>query len=171
MPLPRKYELDGGLGISRILDLLQGSDEPEADRRFFLKAQIAFWLLVATGGHAKNFSIRLLPGGRFRMTPLNDVMSAQQNADAGEISRNRMKLTMVDGDNRHYVVDTILPRQFFETAGRSGVAALVQGIFDELAAHVPGPLDSVPNTLPAGFPIKLSESIANGVRRRLGLIK
>ena len=33
----------------------------------FLKAQIVFWLLGATDGHAKNFSVFLLPGGRFRM--------------------------------------------------------------------------------------------------------
>jgi hypothetical protein len=42
----------------------------------------------------KNFSIFLSPGGRFRMTPLYDVMSAQPNIDAGEIPRNRMKLAM-----------------------------------------------------------------------------
>ena len=89
----------------RILDLLQASDEPAADRKLFLKAQIVFWLLGATDGHAKNFSIFLLPGGRFRMTPLYDVMSAQPNVDAGEIPRNRMKLAMAVGDNRHYAID------------------------------------------------------------------
>ena len=47
-----------------------------------------FWLLGATDGHAKNFSIFLLPGGRFRLTPLYDVMSAQPNVDAGEIRHN-----------------------------------------------------------------------------------
>lgn len=36
---------------------------------------VAFWLLAATDGHAKNFSIFLLPGGRYRMTPLYDVIS------------------------------------------------------------------------------------------------
>ena len=171
VPPHRKYEPDGGPGMRRVLDLLQGSDEPEADRRFFLKAQITFWLLGATDGHAKNFSIRLLPGGRFRMTPLYDVMSAQPNVDAGEIPRNRMKLAMGVGNNRHYVIDTILPRHFFQTAERSGVAnALVQGIFDELAAQAPVALDSVLNALPEGFPIKAIEAIADGVRRRLRLI-
>jgi serine/threonine-protein kinase HipA len=81
VPPPRKYEPDGGPGM-RILDLLKASDEPEADQTLFLKAQIVFWLLGATDGHAKNFSIFLLPGGRFRLTPLYDVMSAQPNVDA-----------------------------------------------------------------------------------------
>ena len=171
VPPPRKYEPDGGPGIRRILELLQASDEPEADRRLFLKAQIVFWLLGATDGHAKNFSIFLRPGGRFRMTPLYDVMSAQPNVDAGEIQRNRMKLAMAVGDNRHYTIDTILPRHFLQTAARSGVAdALVQGIFDELAAQVPPALDSVLNALPEGFPARLTASIAEGVRRRLQLI-
>ena len=171
VPPPRKYEPDGGPGIRRILELLQGSDEPETDRRLFLKAQIVFWLLGATDGHAKNFSIFLSPGGRFRMTPLYDVMSAQPNVDDGEIPRNRMKLAMAVGDSRHYVIDTILPRHFLQTAARSGVAdALVRGIFDELAAQVPPALDSVLSALPAGFPAKLTASIAEGVRRRLQLI-
>jgi serine/threonine-protein kinase HipA len=171
VPPPRKYEPDGGPGIRRIIELLQGSDEPEADRRLFLKAQIVFWLLGETDGHAKNFSIFLLPRGRFRMTPLYDVTSAQPNVEAGEIPRNRMKLAMAVGDSRHYVIDTILPRHFLQTAARSGVAdALVQGIFDELMAQVPSALDSVLSALPRGFPAGLTASIGAGVRRRLQLI-
>ena len=60
VPPPRKYEPDGGPGMRQILDLLKASDEPEVDQRLFLKAQIVFWLLGATDGHAKNFSIALL---------------------------------------------------------------------------------------------------------------
>jgi serine/threonine-protein kinase HipA len=60
VPPTRKYESDGGPGMVAILDLLKGSDELEADRRFFLKAQILFCLLGATDGHAKNFSIFML---------------------------------------------------------------------------------------------------------------
>jgi serine/threonine-protein kinase HipA len=60
----RKYESEGGPGIRAITDLLKGSDTPDADQRAFFKAQIVFWLLGATDGHAKNFSIRLAPGAR-----------------------------------------------------------------------------------------------------------
>ena len=43
----RKYELDGGPGMVRLLGLLEGSVVPEKDRRSFLRAQIVFWLLAA----------------------------------------------------------------------------------------------------------------------------
>jgi hypothetical protein len=60
-------------------------------------------------------------------------MSAQPNVDAGEIRHNRMKLAMAVGDSRHYVIDSIVPRHFLQTAASSGVpASLVQGILDEI---------------------------------------
>ena len=40
VPPPRKYEPDGGPGMRQMLELLKASDEPEADQRTFLKAQI-----------------------------------------------------------------------------------------------------------------------------------
>ena len=133
MPPTRKYEADGGPGMAAILDLLKASDDPEADRRSFLKAQIIFWLFGATDGHAKNFSIFLQQGGRFRLTPLYDVMSVQPAFDAGQLRRNQMKFALSVGDNRHYVVYEIMPRHFVQTAAKSGVpASLVQSIFDEL---------------------------------------
>jgi serine/threonine-protein kinase HipA len=52
VPPSSKYESDGGPGIPAILNLLKGSDQPEADQTTFLKAVIAFWLLGATDGHA-----------------------------------------------------------------------------------------------------------------------
>lgn len=65
VPPTHKYQEDGGPGIPQILELLRGSDTPLPDQRAFLKANIVFWLLGATDGHAKNFSLVLRPGGRF----------------------------------------------------------------------------------------------------------
>jgi serine/threonine-protein kinase HipA len=53
----QKYQSDGGPGIVRIIQLLRGSDDPLTDQRAFLKANIVFWLIGATDGHAKNFSV------------------------------------------------------------------------------------------------------------------
>jgi serine/threonine-protein kinase HipA len=61
---------------------LKGSDTPEADQKTLFKAQIIFWMLGATDGHAKNFSIRLAPGGRFRLTPLYGIISTQPSQPA-----------------------------------------------------------------------------------------
>jgi serine/threonine-protein kinase HipA len=170
VPPPRKYEPDGGPGMRQILDLLKASDEPEADQRTFLKAQIVFWLLGATDGHAKNFSVFLLPGGRFRLTPLYDVMSAQPNVDAGEIRHNRMKLAMAVGGSRHYTIDTIVPRHFLQTAASCGVpATLVQGILDEIENVTERVIDAAVNDLPPGFPERIVSSVIEGIRRRLRL--
>ena len=170
VPPTRKYEPDGGPGMRQILELLKASDEPEADQRTFLKAQIVFWLLGATDGHAKNFSVFLLPGGRFRLTPLYDVMSAQPNVDAGQIRHNRVKLAMVVGDNRHYVIDEILPRHFLQTAGSAGVpASLVQGILDEIQRDADRAIDAAVTGLLPGFPEEIVASVVDGIRRRVVL--
>ena len=170
VPPPRKYEHDGGPGIRDILELLRASDEPEADQWLFLKAQIVFWLLGATDGHAKNFSVFLLPGGRFRLTPLYDVMSAQPDVDGGQIRHNRMKMAMAVGDKRHYVAGSIMPRHFFQTAASAGVApAMVRDIFDEIANEVDRAIGAATRDLPAGFPEAVVSSIVDGMRRQIRL--
>ena len=102
VPPSRKYQSDGGPGLVQILDLLKGSDTPDEDRKTVLKAQILFWLIGATDGHAKNFSIFLGPGGSYRLTPLYDVLSAQPSLDARHIERKQMKLAMAVGETNHY---------------------------------------------------------------------
>jgi|SRR5882762_428675 len=171
VPLARKYESHGGPGIRDILRLLQGSDEPEADQRLFIKAQIVFWLLGATDGHAKNFSLFLLPGARFRLTPLYDVMSTQPYVDAGQLRHNKMKLAMAVGDKRHYVIDTIMPRHFVQTASTGGLpASLVRGILEEIVRDADRAVESTVKELPKTFPEAIAASIIDGLRRRLRLI-
>lgn len=64
VPPEAKYEADGGPDMDRILDVLDGSMTREQDPRTFFMAQLLFWMLCATDGHAKNFSLFLRPGGR-----------------------------------------------------------------------------------------------------------
>jgi serine/threonine-protein kinase HipA len=166
VPPSKKYESDGGPGIPAILKLLQGSDDPEADQKLFLKAQIVFWLLGATDGHAKNFSIFLLPDGRFHLAPLYDVISVQPSVDANQLQRNKMKVAMAVGDNRHYVVDTILPRHFVQTAGKSGVGS-IEPIFEELRESASAAVRGVLDALPSDFPAQTANLISNGFLTRL----
>jgi serine/threonine-protein kinase HipA len=154
-----------------ILNLLKASDVPETDQTTFLKAQIAFWLMAATDGHAKNFSLFLSPGGRFRMAPLYDVISAQPSADAGQVRRGQLELAMAVGDNRHYVIGEIAPRHFIQTAARAGIGkAVVDTALAEVAANMPRALEEVIGGLPAGFPGSVAASIDSGVRSRLRLL-
>jgi serine/threonine-protein kinase HipA len=168
VPPSLKYESEGGPGIPAILNLMKGSDQPEADQATFLKAVIAFWLLGATDGHAKNFSVFLSPGGRFRMTPLYDVISAQPSLNARQIKHTKMKLAMAVGDSRHYVVDSVMPRHFVQTAAKAGIGARpVKAIFDELCAQAPAALEQVTGALPKGFPAEVADTISNGIKARL----
>lgn len=154
--------------MANILELLKGSDEPEADQRFFVKAQIVFWLLGAVDGHAKNFSIFLYPGGRFTLTPLYDVMSVQPAFDAGQVRRNEMKLAFAIGDNRHYVVHDIMPRHFVQTAKSSGISeSVVRSIYDEVLETERTAVAGVLEKLPAGYPDELAGSIVDSLRSRL----
>ncbi|MBI1820221.1 MAG: type II toxin-antitoxin system HipA family toxin [Nitrospirae bacterium] len=172
VPPTMKYEPDGGPGIRQILELLKGSDDPANDQKMFLKAQLSFWLLGATDGHAKNFSVFLNPGGRFHLTPLYDIMSTQPNVDAGQINRNKMKLAMAVGDNRHYVIDKILPRHFIQTAVLSNLPAeKVTGVIEELEHEVLLALDKTKDQMPADFPEAISSSINTGIKSRLQLFQ
>jgi len=167
-----KYESEGGPGIARVLDLLKAADEPAADRRTFLKSQVVFWLLGATDGHAKNFSIFLLPGARFRLAPLYDVMSAQPNVDAGQMPRNRMKLAMAVGARRHYRISEIAPRHFVQTAKLCGLPpAEAVEMLSEVRDSAAAAIDRVLSDLPAGFPDDLARSIVDGMRGRLRLFE
>ena len=172
VPPSAKYQADGGPSIVTILELLKGSDDPERDRKNFMKTQIVFWLLGAIDGHAKNFSIFLSPGGRFSMTPLYDVMSAQPAVDTGQIRHNRMKLALAVGANNHYVVNTIMPRHFIQTGEEAGMpGAVVQEIMAELLAQAPEALEQVRQELPQGFPQRVFTSIGNGVLHRANLLR
>jgi serine/threonine-protein kinase HipA len=74
-------------------------------------------------GHAKNFSIHLLPGGRYRLTPLYDVMSAYPVMGDGPYhwSAQALKLAMaLVGKNRHDEAGRIQRRHFNSTARRFG---------------------------------------------------
>lgn len=160
IPPTRKYQSDSGPGMRDIINLLKGSDTPEADIAAFIRANIIFWMLGATDGHAKNFSLFLSPGGRFRMTPLYDVLSAQPSLDAGQIQRKKFKLAMSMGKSRHYVIHDVLPRHFVQTADLAGVGRpTVRAIFEDLAANAERKLTEAVADLPSGFPEPLVASV------------
>jgi serine/threonine-protein kinase HipA len=162
-----KYEEDGGPGIQKIMDLLLGSEAATADRRMFMKAQVLFWLLGAIDGHAKNFSIYLLPKGGYRMTPLYDVMSAWPIVARTEIHPKHLKMAMsVDGKNRHYYWHEILGRHWSNMARTTRFPEEeLHTVFRELLDPMEEVLNRVASNLPAGFPAFVAEPIFDGMRR------
>ncbi|UCI09517.1 type II toxin-antitoxin system HipA family toxin [Mesorhizobium sp. B1-1-8] len=171
VPPTRKYQSEGGPGMREIIELLKGSDRPEDDIAIFLRACIVFWLIGATDGHAKNFSIFLAPGGRFRMTPLYDVLSAQPSLDAGQIPRKKFKLAMSVGKSRHYSVHEVMPRHFMQTAEIAGVGTpVMRRIFEDIAANAERRVEVVISSLPRQFPAPLVESARSAITRRAMLL-
>lgn len=162
-----KYEADGGPGLVDIARILQSAETPATDLRILLKAQLLFWLLAATDGHAKNFSLFLLAGGRYRLAPLYDVLSAWPVAGPGpnRLDPARLRLAMaLRGRNVHYRLRDIQRRHFNATAYRCGYGADMEDLIEEVLAQVGPALDRVEASLPAGFPEDVFVAIAAGMR-------
>ncbi|HEX6979583.1 MAG TPA: type II toxin-antitoxin system HipA family toxin [Alphaproteobacteria bacterium] len=172
VPPTRKYQSDGGPDLVRVLDLLKGSDTPAADQATVLKAQILFWLIGATDGHAKNFSIFLGPGGRFRLAPLYDVLTAQPSLEAGQIRRRQMKLAMSVGTSRHYRIDDIHGRHFVQTGEAAGLPkSLVRDAIEEMADTADRALSRLESGLPKDFPVTIHSAVKSAVKNRLGNLR
>ncbi|CAG9269818.1 HipA protein [Paraburkholderia unamae] len=164
-----KYEADGGPGIDAIMEVLDGSAQAAIDRRNFFVTQILFWLLAATDGHAKNYSIALLPGSEYAATPLYDVLSAHPIIGRGRnhIAPQRASLAMaVRGRNRHYRIEEIYPRHWIEQGRRVGFAAAqVEAMLAQVAQHTPRVIETVSKQIPAGFPEDIADAVFAGMRR------
>jgi serine/threonine-protein kinase HipA len=152
-----KYEhRDGGPGIRQIDELLRYSRVAQQDRETFLRANIVFWLLAATDGHAKNFSIRLEAGGGYRLTPLYDVMSTYPvvGAKAGMFDPHQLHMAMAPPGtkNRHFAHQEIHLRHWQDAVRSMGLdfdplamlrelAEAVERIAQETAAEMPEDID------------------------------
>lgn len=118
-PSAQKYQKSGGPGIAEIMELLRESDAPIHDRETFFRAQIFYFLIGASDGHAKNFSLQLGRRGRFRLAPLYDILSVAPVVHAGRLQRKRYRLAMsIDG---YYGIDEIVPRHFEAEGKASGL--------------------------------------------------
>ena len=169
-PAIAKYEADGGPGIDRIMGLLATSASAQRDRRTFFLAQLLFWMLRAPDGHAKNFSLSILPGGAYELTPLYDVMSAWPViGDApNKLSAHKVKMAMaIRTTNAHWKMKDILPRHWLAVSKRHGVLAddgrTVETLIDEIVKRTPGVIASIESMLPEGFPASVSDPILRGL--------
>jgi serine/threonine-protein kinase HipA len=165
-PSSMKYESDRGPGLLDIARILRGSVNRDADLTCLLKAQLLFWMLAATDGHAKNFSIRILSQGRFRLTPLYDVLSIWPIMGKGpnKISWHNAKLAMsVRGKNKHYLLKNVQRRHFNSMAAQSGVGENAEPLIQDILAATPAVVASVQKDLPKGFPQHLLDAILKGL--------
>jgi serine/threonine-protein kinase HipA len=163
-----KYQADGGPGIAQIMGLLLGSDQAELDRKNFFKTQIVFWLLAATDGHGKNFSIAHQAGGHYRATPIYDVLSAHPviGKGANQIAPQKAKFAMaVRSKSNHYQLDRILSRHWIAQGQQVGLsAAEVERLIEEVVASTEGVIEAVSKLIPHDFPLDIAEAIFSGMR-------
>ncbi len=165
-PSSKKYESDGGPGITDIARLLATSDNAMGDTATFMLSQLAYWMLAATDGHAKNFSIFLQPEGKYRLTPLYDVLSAWPIMGRGpnHLDHKKASLAMsLLGKNRHRRLVNIQRRHFVDTAKVCGFADGMEEKINILVEQTPSVIEAVGNRLPSGFPMNVFESVENGL--------
>jgi serine/threonine-protein kinase HipA len=169
-PSAMKYQKLGGPGIAQIMELLRESDTPIEDRETFFRAQIFFFLIGASDGHAKNFSLRLGRRGRFRLAPLYDILSIAPVVRAGRLQRKYCRLAMsVSG---HYGIDEIVPHHF-EAEGRATglpkghALELLQDMTDRLGPALERALLAVADQVPEA----VSGPIATDAMQRAAQMK
>lgn len=166
-----KYESDGGPGVRTIMKLLATSRNPDRDRRTFFQAQVLFWMLRATDGHAKNFSIFLRPGGAYELSPLYDVLSAYPviGKGANQLSPLKAKMAMaVRSKNTHWVMRDIVRRHWLAVGKEHGIVAPdgrgAEVVLDDIVAKTPEVVRSVRAMLPEEFPELVADSILSGLQ-------
>jgi serine/threonine-protein kinase HipA len=167
-PPTRKYESDGGPTLYDCLDVLRAGNAPDDDMLEFVKAQLAFWLLAAPDGHAKNFSIFLHRHGH-TMTPLYDVLSAWPiiGTGANEWAYQDVKLAMALRGSRPYRhLNRIAVRHWRALAARTGRTDAFTSL-QLMVVATDAALTRLEQRLPADFPPVVWARIAAGVRAQV----
>jgi serine/threonine-protein kinase HipA len=163
-PPTAKYENEGGPSMRDILNELARAEHPASDQQRFMLSQLVFWILAATDGHAKNFSIYHRRGGYFGLTPLYDVLSTWPvvGKRADQLDMRELKLAMaVHGKNGHYKIVEIQPRHFQALADKYPDAEAWPAMI-ELAGRVEGAIKAVEKRLPKGFADAVWAPISKG---------
>ncbi|HAW1199588.1 TPA: type II toxin-antitoxin system HipA family toxin [Escherichia coli] len=171
LPSSVKYESDGGPGIARIMAFLMGSSEALRDRYDFIKFQVFQWLIGATDGHAKNFSVFIQAGGSYRLTPFYDIISAFPVLGGTGIHISDLKLAMGlnASKGKKTAIDKIYPRHFLATAKVLRFPEVqMHEILSDFARMIPAALDNVKTSLPTDFPENVVTAVETNVLRLHG---
>lgn len=169
LPSARKYESDNGPSIADIMKHLQGSANPIHDREVFMGAQVLFFLLGATDGHAKNYSLHIEAYGAYRLTPMYDIISAYPALGGTGLNIRDLKLAMsLQGKGgKKWNIYQIFKRHFLNTAKKAEFSPTkMNEIINNMCAKVDTVIEQVQNDLPENFPEKVSLPIFEGMRAR-----
>jgi serine/threonine-protein kinase HipA len=129
----RKYQNEGGPGISDIVRLLKTNSTSAADDISTFLDSIAYnWVIVGTDAHAKNYALLIGGEGRVRLAPLYDVASVLPYTD---IDIQKARLSMKLGGE--YRLRNITVHQWHQLAAQLQIDPRVMTArVDRLAAHL-----------------------------------
>ncbi|MGF6774314.1 serine/threonine-protein kinase HipA [Paraburkholderia sp. GAS199] len=167
VPSHRKYENEGGPGVVDLARILQQSVAAREDIETLLASQILFWMLAAPDGHAKNFSIRLLAGGQYRLTPLYDVMSIWPVEGNGPNQWSWFKAKLAMGmwsRSKHDAFRDVQRRHFNAMALKCSHGADAEPLIQRLIERTPSVIAQVSSELPERFPARVAERIFAGLQ-------
>jgi serine/threonine-protein kinase HipA len=173
VPPGLKYENQGGPGICNIMEVLLGSSHNLVDRRTFMKTQFVFWVLAAIDGHAKNFSIFLEVQGRYRLTPMYDVLSAHPLLTMGQFSSKRIKMAMALREkNTHYNWEWMKERHWLSTAKACGFPEdEMREIMLDTAAEIDDVIEKVQKQIQDPLVQEVANSIFEGMKTSQKVLK
>ncbi|EQO62284.1 protein hipA [Escherichia coli HVH 42 (4-2100061)] len=129
------------------------------------------WLIGATDGHAKNFSVFIQAGGSYRLTPFYDIISAFPVLGGTGIHISDLKLAMGlnASKGKKTAIDKIYPRHFLATAKVLKFPEVqMHEILSDFARMIPAALDNVKTSLPTDFPENVVTAVETNVLRLHG---
>jgi len=166
----QKYQSDGGFGVTECMRILDGASDSHRDKQIFFKAQIIFYLLMATDGHSKNFSIFHQSKNRYELTPLYDILSAHPiiGTKSDQIPIQKAKMAMaIKGSKNYYHIQQIQRRHFLHHAIEVGIS---ENEADKLITEIIDATEKVAQTiyqlLPETYPRELADKILQGMLKQ-----
>lgn len=160
----------GGPGKAEIMKLLMGSSNALEDQYDFMRFQAFQWIIGATDGHAKNFSIFIERGGSYRLTPFYDILSTYPLLGGTCLNIRKLKLAMglKATKGNKYEIHKILPRHFLDTAKAVNFSQVkMQTILGDLKEQLPKAILQLKGKLPDDFPKHISDLIFDNSMERL----
>ncbi|MBU0914543.1 MAG: type II toxin-antitoxin system HipA family toxin [Gammaproteobacteria bacterium] len=166
-----KYQADGGPSALQIMNLLRAGANSAEDCRIFFKTLVIFWIMAATDGHAKNFSIQHLKGGNYSLAPLYDILSAHPiiGRKADQMAKQEAKLAMaVVSQNNHYHIFQIVLRHWITFGKYLGLTQdqsceILQEVYHQTPRAIEQAKDDIHNQLNGLFPAPVASSIFAGM--------
>lgn len=162
----QKYQSEGGPDIVKLMELMNRSSQPVADRRRLMQALVFNYLILGTDAHAKNYSLLLGQNQQVRLARLYDISSFLPYVSR----RNDCRFAMKVGS--YYKDAQIQPKHFEKTARLCEFPAQeLTHMVGEMAQKLPDFADEVLDEMAGqGITHPIVDKLVGLLRKRAGKI-